>query len=107
MPVAGTRTSNANRFSSRDRQVFDRDAFSGFRSPNRANRDLQGNGDWAQQGADADRESAGQGSEGLSCFVEVKFRGKVQRTAAVDSDEPMWNEQVSKPRWLASYLSGR
>lgn len=30
----------------------------------------------------------------LSCFVEVKFRGKAQRTAAVDSNMPLWNEQV-------------
>eukprot|EP00879_Flechtneria_rotunda_P017698 GHRR01018550.1.p1 GENE.GHRR01018550.1~~GHRR01018550.1.p1 ORF type:complete len:809 (+),score=288.09 GHRR01018550.1:245-2428(+) len=30
----------------------------------------------------------------LSCFVEVRFRGQVQRTAAVDSNLPTWHEQV-------------
>ena len=32
----------------------------------------------------------------LSCFVEVHFMGKRQRTSAVDSNAPIWNEQV---RW--------
>ncbi len=30
----------------------------------------------------------------LSAFVEVRFRGQVRRTAAVDADAPTWNEQV-------------
>ncbi|KAF6253850.1 hypothetical protein COO60DRAFT_1463007 [Scenedesmus sp. NREL 46B-D3] len=44
-------------------------------------------------------EAAGSGSSNssLSCFVEVKFRGKAQRTAAVDSDMPMWYEQLLFP----------
>lgn len=43
----------------------------------------------ARDGPDAD------GSSGcLSVFVEVHFRGKRQRTSAVDSNAPIWNEQV-------------
>ena len=30
----------------------------------------------------------------ISCFVEVRFRGHARRTAAVDSELPIWNEQV-------------
>lgn len=43
----------------------------------------------AREGGDADGSSSC-----LSCFVEVHFRGKRQRTSAVDSNTPNWNEQV-------------
>jgi hypothetical protein len=43
----------------------------------------------ARGGEDADGSSTC-----LSCFVEVHFRGKRQRTTAVDSNAPIWNEQV-------------
>jgi hypothetical protein len=43
----------------------------------------------AREGGDADSSSSC-----LSCFVEVHFRGKRQRTSAVDSNAPIWNEQV-------------
>lgn len=43
----------------------------------------------ARGGDDADGSSTC-----LSCFVEVQFRGKRQRTTAVDSNSPIWNEQV-------------
>lgn len=36
----------------------------------------------------------GSSSSSLSCFVEVQFRGRRHRTSAVDSNTPIWNEQV-------------
>ncbi len=42
-----------------------------------------------------EQPEAGAGSS-LSCFVEVRFRGQARRTAAVESDMPLWNEQVSR-----------
>jgi hypothetical protein len=75
----------------------------GFRSPGRATREgaaLPGWEEAAAAGFDDEfggaGEAAGSSSSSLSCFVEVKFRGRAQRTAAVDSDMPMWNEQVSR-----------
>lgn len=84
--------SNTSRFASRDRGMSSRDGLSGFRSPTRATREMPG-GDW-EQAEEFDGSRVGRGGESLSCFVEVKFRGKAQRTAAVDSNMPMWNEQV-------------
>ncbi|KAI8465651.1 MAG: hypothetical protein J3K34DRAFT_487137 [Monoraphidium minutum] len=56
--------------------------------------------DWAAGGGagweDTEGEPVGAG-EGLSCFVEVRFRGAARRTAAVDSNSPIWNEQVAFP----------
>lgn len=70
-------------------------------------------GDWAAGGGRAAREAGatdgwgefsggagggadkGSGDAALSCFVEVRFKGQARRTAAVDSDLPTWNEQVS------------
>jgi hypothetical protein len=43
----------------------------------------------ARDGPDTDGSSSC-----LSVFVEVHFRGKRQRTSAVDSNAPIWNEQV-------------
>jgi hypothetical protein len=76
----------------------------GFRSPGRATREGAALPGWEEAAAAAGFEEddgfggageAASSSSTLSCFVEVKFRGKAQRTAAVDSDMPMWNEQVS------------
>jgi hypothetical protein len=91
--------SSRRNYASRDSQ--------GFRSPGRATREGASLPGWEEaaeaagfgdeDGFGGSGEAAG-GSSGssLSCFVEVKFRGKAQRTAAVDSDMPMWNEQVGK-----------
>jgi hypothetical protein len=44
---------------------------------------------------DAGGSSSGSSSGScLSVFVEVHFRGRRQRTSAVDSNAPIWNEQV-------------
>jgi hypothetical protein len=80
----------------------------GFRSPGRATRKGAALPGWEEAAAAAgfaedddgfggagEAASSSSSSSTLSCFVEVKFRGKAQRTAAVDSDMPMWNEQVS------------
>jgi hypothetical protein len=81
----------------------------GFRSPGRATREGAALPGWEEAAAAAGfeddygfggaGEAAGSSSSTLSCFVEVKFRSKAQRTAAVDSDMPMWNEQVSWCAW--------
>eukprot|EP00878_Enallax_costatus_P041472 GHUV01048262.1.p1 GENE.GHUV01048262.1~~GHUV01048262.1.p1 ORF type:complete len:320 (+),score=99.12 GHUV01048262.1:563-1522(+) len=93
---SGVRMSNTSRFN-RDRGASSRDNISGFRSPTRATRDMPA-GDWAaQQDEQIESEGFASGGESLSCFVEVKFRGKAQRTAAVDSNMPMWNEQLLFP----------
>jgi hypothetical protein len=113
---AGARFSMNSRFASRDRpfgssvngssrpNYASRDS-QGFRSPGRATRKGAALPGWEEAAAAAefDDEFGGAGeaagsssSSSLSCFVEVKFRGKAQRTAAVDSDMPMWNEQVSR-----------
>lgn len=57
--------------------------------------------DWAAGGPgweDTEGDALG-GSEGLSCFVEARFRGPARRTVAVDSDSPIWNEQVEVAGW--------
>eukprot|EP00775_Hariotina_reticulata_P004277 gene4277-4531_t len=48
-------------------------------------------------GSESGSSTGNASSSCLSCFVEVKFRGKAQRTAAVDSNMPLWNEQVVFP----------
>lgn len=72
-------------------------------------RDMQELGAFGSDAAD-DSIAAGMGRDGddgeggssLSCFVEVQFRGRRQRTTAVDSNVPIWNEQVCIP-----FLQGR
>lgn len=73
--------SSRGNYDSRDSQ--------GFRSPGRATRE----GALPEWDEDSSTGAVAAGNS-LSCFLEVKFRGNAQRTAAVDSDMPMWNEQV-------------
>lgn len=49
------------------------------------------------------RDAGGGGSSCLSVFVEVQFRGRRQRTSAVDSNAPIWNEQVGRLLLLLAY----
>lgn len=95
-PFGGsTNGSSRPNYASRDAQ--------GFRSPGRTTREGAALPSWEEAAAAAEFEDefggpgeAAGSSSSLSCFVEVKFRGRTQRTAAVDSDMPMWNEQVSR-----------
>jgi hypothetical protein len=70
----------------------------------------RGTGDWAAAGGagweDVEGDAVGAG-EGLSCFVEARFRGMVRRTVAVDSDSPIWNEQVGRRAGEARLLLSR
>lgn len=71
----------------------------------------QGSGAYGSDGPDdpsaafmsRDGSEADGSSSCLSVFVEVHFRGKRQRTSAVDSNAPIWNEQVRVHICVASH----
>lgn len=53
-----------------------------------------GSGAW-RGGDEQDDDEPDGGGALLSCFVEVVFRGRRQRTGAVDGGAPIWNEQLA------------
>jgi coiled-coil and C2 domain-containing protein 2A len=97
-PVRGgaANRASASRFTTRDRPST---AAAGRSSLSGAVADSAAAASWVAGGPgweEAEGEPIG-GPEGLSCFVEVKFRGAARRTVAVDGADPIWNEQVAFP----------
>jgi hypothetical protein len=74
-------------------------AFGGGTAAAGAARGRASDGGWGE-GQDGGGGCGGGGS--LSCFVEVVFRGRRQRSTSVDSNAPMWNEQVRG--WLVTHV---